>query len=229
MWAPAPALTVYELFVQSSGAASPLSLLSPSSGFFCLPCVSPWSLLVSSLPVACGCSSFLQPCVVPCTQQVLEKALDLKWKDAAAAAKSLQSCPTLCDSPQSAAHQALPSLGFSRQEHWSGLPLPSPWKDEQININIATSQLIRERRSPLKLSVGLRNHLLALRLSFFVCKMGRLGQTSSSKRLHNLIALYTEGLPCAGLCNPGTQTHLYPSGLPRSRRGSTYLIDGVIY
>ena len=26
-----------------------------------------------------------------------------------------------------AAHQALPSLGFSRQEHWSGLPLPSPF------------------------------------------------------------------------------------------------------
>ena len=25
-----------------------------------------------------------------------------------------------------AAHQAPPSLGFSRQEHWSGLPLPSP-------------------------------------------------------------------------------------------------------
>ena len=24
------------------------------------------------------------------------------------------------------AHQALPSLGFSRQEHWSGLPFPSP-------------------------------------------------------------------------------------------------------
>ena len=28
--------------------------------------------------------------------------------------------------PQTAAHQALPSLEFSRQEHWSGLPLPSP-------------------------------------------------------------------------------------------------------
>jgi hypothetical protein len=25
-----------------------------------------------------------------------------------------------------AAHQASPSLGFSRQEHWSGLPFPSP-------------------------------------------------------------------------------------------------------
>ena len=44
---------------------------------------------------------------------------------AAAAAKSLQSCPTLCD-PQTAAHPAPPSLGFSRQEHWSGVPLPSP-------------------------------------------------------------------------------------------------------
>ena len=28
--------------------------------------------------------------------------------------------------PEMAAHQALLSLGFSRQEHWSGLPLPSP-------------------------------------------------------------------------------------------------------
>ena len=92
---------------------------------------------------------------------------------AAAAAKSLQSCPTLCDpidssppgspvpeilqartpewvaiafssawkwkmkvkslsrvqlfaTPWTAAHQAPPSMGFSRQEDWSGVPLPSP-------------------------------------------------------------------------------------------------------
>ena len=32
----------------------------------------------------------------------------------------------LCATPESAAHQAPPSLGFSRQEHWSGLPFPSP-------------------------------------------------------------------------------------------------------
>ena len=44
---------------------------------------------------------------------------------AAAAAASLQSCPTLCN-PIDTAHQAPPSLGFSRQEHWSGLPFPSP-------------------------------------------------------------------------------------------------------
>ena len=32
----------------------------------------------------------------------------------------------LCAIPQTAAHQAPPSPGFSRQEHWSGLPFPSP-------------------------------------------------------------------------------------------------------
>ena len=32
----------------------------------------------------------------------------------------------LCATPQTAAHQAPSSLGFSRQEHWSGLPFPSP-------------------------------------------------------------------------------------------------------
>ena len=94
---------------------------------------------------------------------------------AAAAAKSLQSCPTLCDpidgsppgsavpgilqarslewvaisfsnawkwkvkvkslsrvrpsaTPWTAAFQAPPSMGFSRQEYWSGVPLPSPVK-----------------------------------------------------------------------------------------------------
>ena len=36
-----------------------------------------------------------------------------------------QSCPTLCD-PWTVAHQAPLSMGFSRQEYWSGLPLPTP-------------------------------------------------------------------------------------------------------
>ena len=94
---------------------------------------------------------------------------------AAAAAKSRQSCPTLCDpidgspagssvpgilqarilewvaisfsnawkwkvkakslsrvwllaTPWIIAYQAPPSMGFSGQEYWSGLPLPSPWR-----------------------------------------------------------------------------------------------------
>ena len=96
----------------------------------------------------------------------------MSW-NAAAAAESLQSCPTLCNpvdgsppgspvpgilqaralewvaisfsnawkwkvkvkslsrvwllaTPWTAAHQAPPSLGFSKQEYWSGVPLPSP-------------------------------------------------------------------------------------------------------
>ena len=104
--------------------------------------------------------------------QVFE--IDLFWEPAAAA-KSLQSCPTLCDprdgspsgspipgilqartlewvaisfsnawkwkvkvkslshvrllaTPWTAAYQAPLSLGFSRQEYWSGVPLPSPFE-----------------------------------------------------------------------------------------------------
>ena len=37
-----------------------------------------------------------------------------------------QSCPTLFATPRTVAHQAPPSVGFSRQEYWSGLPFPSP-------------------------------------------------------------------------------------------------------
>ena len=37
----------------------------------------------------------------------------------------------LCVTPETAAHQAPPSLGFSRQEHWSGLPFPSPMHESE--------------------------------------------------------------------------------------------------
>ena len=61
----------------------------------------------------------------------------LGWEDllekgtaaaAAAAAKSLQLCPTLCNPIDSSPP---PSLGFSRQEHWSGLPSPSPMHESE--------------------------------------------------------------------------------------------------
>ena len=111
-------------------------------------------------------ASLLTPCFSPATAPFFKSA-------AAAAAKSLQSCPTLCDpidgsppgspipgilqartlewvaisfsnawewkvkvkalsrvrlfvTPWTAAYQAPPSMGFSRQEYWSGVPLPSP-------------------------------------------------------------------------------------------------------
>jgi len=50
---------------------------------------------------------------------------------AAAAAKSLQLCPTLCD-PIDSSPPGSPSLGFSRQEHWNGLPFPSPRHESEV-------------------------------------------------------------------------------------------------
>ena len=105
-----------------------------------------------------------------------------------AAAKSLQSCPTLCDpidgsppgspvpgillartlewvaiafsnawkwkvkvkslsrvqlfeTPWTAAHQASPSMGFSRQEYWSGVPLPSSGDLPHPGIEPTTPEL----------------------------------------------------------------------------------------
>ena len=49
---------------------------------------------------------------------------------AAAAAKSLQSCPTLFD-PIDGSPPGSPIHGFSRQEHWSGLPFPSPMQESE--------------------------------------------------------------------------------------------------
>ena len=71
-----------------------------------------------------------------------------------------------------AAHQAPPSLGFSRQEHWSGLPFPSPthesekWKwscsvvsDPQRLHRLQPSRLLRPWHFPGK-STGVGCHCL---------------------------------------------------------------------
>ena len=130
--------------------------------------------------------------------QGLLKALFIGAAATAAAAKSLQSCPTLCDpvdgspqgspvpgilqartlewvaisfsnagkwkvevkslsrvrllvTPWTAAHQAPPSMEFSRQEYWSGVPLPSP------SLHLPRSKWqngIRRLRDLLGLGVG---------------------------------------------------------------------------
>ena len=40
----------------------------------------------------------------------------------------------LSATPETAAHQAPPFLGFSRQEHWSGLPFPSPMHESESEV-----------------------------------------------------------------------------------------------
>ena len=57
-----------------------------------------------------------------------------------------QSCPTLCD-PADIARQAPPSMGFSRREYWSGVPLlylkrkRKPGKQEHYLFNFMPSEL----------------------------------------------------------------------------------------
>ena len=51
------------------------------------------------------------------------------------------SCVRLCATPQTAAHQAPPSMGFSREEYWSGLPFPSPMHERKSESEVAQSCL----------------------------------------------------------------------------------------
>ena len=74
-----------------------------------------------------GVITHLEPDILECEVKWVLGSITI---NKAAAAKSLQSCPTLCD-PIDGSHQAPPSLGFSRQEHWSGLPFPSPMHESE--------------------------------------------------------------------------------------------------
>ena len=63
----------------------------------------------------------------------------------------------LCTTPQAAAHQAPPSLGFSRQEHWSGLPLPSlmheseKWKWSRSVVSDSATSWTAAYQAPLSM------------------------------------------------------------------------------
>ena len=54
------------------------------------------------------------------------------------AAKLLQSCPTLCD-PMDCSLPGSPVPGISRQDHWSGLPFPSPMHEVESESEVAQS------------------------------------------------------------------------------------------
>ena len=60
----------------------------------------------------------------------------------------------LCATPETAAHQAPLSLGFSRQEHWSGLPLPSPMHETEKckwSRSVVSDSVRPQRRQPTRL------------------------------------------------------------------------------
>ena len=77
-------------------------------------------LLVNHIPImACNCNYLLFFVLLLIVKT--DKHLSLLWKKA----RSLSHVP-LFATLWTVAYQAPPSMGFSRQEYWSGLPFPSP-------------------------------------------------------------------------------------------------------
>ena len=134
-----------------------------------------------SNPVGAPVPVSLQLPYITSSQQDMPSCFATTQACCCCSAKSLQSCPTLCDlidssppgsplpgilqartlervaisfssawkwrvkvkslscvrplaTPWTAAHQAPPSIGFSRQEYWSGSPLPSPLKCPSLSL-----------------------------------------------------------------------------------------------
>ena len=53
----------------------------------------------------------------------------------------------LLATPWTAAYQAPPSMGFSRQEYWSGVPLPSPWQTYSFTLLAIWSNYVETKLS----------------------------------------------------------------------------------
>ena len=106
-----------------SGLHAPLEGIFLTQGSnSCLLCLLPWQ--EGSLPLAPPGKPRLNypPILMLLPAPRLQVFVKLKGS---VAAKSLQSCPTLCD-PIDSSLPGSPPMGFSRQEYWSGVPLSSP-------------------------------------------------------------------------------------------------------
>ena len=116
----------------------------------------PWNLSFPSLPAAAAAAKLLRLCPTLCDPTDgsppgspvpgILKARALEWVAISFSnawkgkvkVKSLSHVRFLA-TPWTAAHQAPPSMGFSRQEYWSGVPLPSP--PPFLDLVIYTSNL----------------------------------------------------------------------------------------
>ena len=76
---------------------------------------------IDSSPPCSPVPGILQASTLECVAISFSSAW--KWK---VKGKSL-SCVQLLATPWTATHQARPSMGFSRQEYWSGVPLEKGW------------------------------------------------------------------------------------------------------
>ena len=103
-----------------------------------------------------------------------------------------------------AAHKAPPSLGFSRQEYWSGLPLPSPmhesekWKhscsvmsDSSQPHGLQPTRLLHPWDFPRK-STGVGCHCL-LRPSGSILTLFWMGRIPTYQRRKNSLGNWSKG------------------------------------
>ena len=118
----------------------------------------------------------------------------------------------LCVTPQTAAHQAPLSLGFSRQEHWSGLPFPFPvherekWKWSHLVMSdslwphgLQSTRLLRPWDFPGK-STGVGCHWIVISENVISC-------------------VWLFAIPWTVQCMEFSK--------PEYRRGSLFLLQGV--
>ena len=112
--------------------------------------------------------------------------MSIQWTTAAA--KSLQSCPTLCPSPWTIACLAPLSMGFSRQEYWNGLPFPSPGDlpDAEIKpLSLTFLRLLLWQAGSLPLAPpGKPQHICAYKIDVYpFCLLIGIGVVSSFQLL----------------------------------------------
>ena len=81
----------------------------------------------------------------------------------------LLSCVRLLATPWTAAHQAPPSMGFSRQEYWSGVPLPSPFMNSLLSYKIS----IKNGENKLSFLNGWLNYISIIFLHFIAYSIHR--------------------------------------------------------
>ena len=94
-----------------------------------------------------------------------------------------------------AAHQAPPSLGFSRQEHWSGLPVPPPmhesetWKWSHSVVSDSATPWTAAYQAPLSMGFSREEYWSGVSLSSLIVK-------------HTYIIYFVCAQSCPIFCNP---------------------------
>ena len=103
------------------------------------------------------------------------------------------SCVQLCATPYTAAHQAPPFLGFSRQEHWSGLPFPSPMRESEKwkGSRSVTTPWTAAHQAPLSMGFSRQEYWSGVPLPLHVSTDGPSWYlksiSSKSNRIHLLL------------------------------------------